>query len=177
MELGRHGPPQQSKTARSAHERGIPNPLRHRPHRIPHRPHSNQPSMTRRRTHNPVSAARTEKVNAECQLHNSRKGVCGNGACGKKLSGKQSRWCSKKCATWFTLNHRWTNARKNAKTAATYYRCLHCEDFFRQVEVNHIAPCVGERGWSCHHHADNLEVLCKTCHLTVTNRQRKEGLI
>lgn len=43
-----------------------------------------------------------------------------------------------------------------------------------QLEVNHIAPRRG-RGYGpgCHHHLDNLETLCKPCHVAVTNLQRE----
>ena len=133
--------------------------------------------MARRRKPNPVSAARTAEVEANCSHYSNESGVCRRKACGKALTGRQSRWCSKTCALWFTNNHRWTNARKQAKQRAAHYKCAACGEFFRTVEVNHIKPCVGERGWSCHHHADNLEALCRPCHLAVTAEQRRKGLI
>ena len=51
-----------------------------------------------------------------------------------------------------------------------------CLGVTQKPEVNHIEPCVGKHGvWGCHHHEENLEVLCRPCHLAETNTQRKEG--
>lgn len=96
--------------------------------------------------------------------------------CGKPLTGRRTRWCSAKCNREFRANHRYTNAKQLAKKAATYYRCESCSTFTQTVEVNHIVPCKGKHGvWGCWHHQDNLEVLCKPCHLKTTAQQRAEG--
>ena len=133
--------------------------------------------MGKRRQPTPQSAARTAEVEANCKHLARKPGVCRKKGCGKTLTGRQTRWCSKACATWFTNQHRWTNARKQAKSLAAHYKCAKCDGFFKTVEVNHIKPCVGERGWSCHHHHQNLEVVCKNCHKKITAEQRKKGLI
>lgn len=95
--------------------------------------------------------------------------------CGKKLSGRQKRWCGRKCSNENTINHRWTNAKRAAKALATWFKCAECNDFFRVVEVDHIKPCKGDRGWSCAHHRANLRVLCIPCHKKKTDQDRKNG--
>lgn len=103
-----------------------------------------------------------------------RKGHCG--WCGTKLKGRQTRWCSRKCSRENTRQHRWTQAKAAAKAEATWYKCKNCEMFTQKPEVNHIIPCKGQHGkWGCHHHSDNLEVLCKPCHKAETARQRAAG--
>jgi hypothetical protein len=113
-------------------------------------------------------------VSDECDLLTSRPGHCD--WCGNKLTGRRKRWCSRTCDRAFVANHRWTQAKAAAKKASTWFQCARCSGFFQQVEVNHIVPCKGRHGvWGCHHHLDNLEVLCKPCHLTTTQQQRKNG--
>lgn len=117
-------------------------------------------------------------VEVPCPLLTHRDGVAALGGslacnwCGKKLRGRQKRWCSKACSQTATKEHRWTQAKAAAKKAATFYECSECKEFFREVEVNHIVPCKGKHGqWGCWHHSSNLEVLCKGCHRTKTNEQ------
>ena len=112
--------------------------------------------------------------------------------CGKPLTGRQKIWCSRSCVRANTANHRWTQAKAKAKAEVTWYRCKNSHDsttdgilfyakggclgFTQEPEVNHIVPCKGKHGvWGCHHHQDNLEVLCKPCHQAETKRQRKNG--
>mgnify|MGYP003643312458 FL=1 len=96
--------------------------------------------------------------------------------CGKKLSGRQTRWCSRQCSNTIRDNHRWTNAKGVLKRKSAYYQCAHCGEFTQTIEVNHIVPCKGQHGvWGCHHHQENLELLCKPCHKKVTDEQRKNG--
>lgn len=125
-------------------------------------------------------------------------GVCDH--CGRKLTGRQSRWCSPECAKVFQVNHYWQMARPAAITRDGN-RCVKCGwapgDIHAIVlpsgqlclwsyaalsrgrpeenwlEVNHIVPLVG-RGYTsgCVHHLDNLETLCHRCHVAVTKRQR-----
>lgn len=109
-----------------------------------------------------------------CPLLTPQPGRCD--WCGKKLTGRRTRWCSRACSWVATINHRWTQAKKAAKEAATWYQCASCHQFFRVVEVNHIVPCKGKHGvWGCHHHQDNLEVLCVPCHKAKTATQRAAG--
>lgn len=96
--------------------------------------------------------------------------------CGKKLKGKQKKWCSRKCNWAYTAQHRWTNAKRKLKESNAWWQCAHCKNFTQKIEVNHIVPCRGAHGkWGCHHHANNLELICKSCHQTETNAQRARG--
>lgn len=112
--------------------------------------------------------------------------------CGASLTGRQRRWCGRRCSRLYTANHRWTQAKKLAKAAREWYLCEHadsdgwvkepyadvCEVWTQKPEVNHKIPCKGQHGkWGCHHHQENLEVLCRSCHLRVTAEQRAKGLI
>lgn len=40
-----------------------------------------------------------------------------------------------------------------------------------ELEVNHIQPVRGVRVAGCHHHLDNLETLCRPCHVQTTRKQ------
>lgn len=100
--------------------------------------------------------------------------------CGKPLTGRQKRWCSRTCTRAHRANHRWTQAREAALVDATWFQCARCEWLFQRsdVQVNHIDPIKGKHNqWGCWHHQDNLEVLCIPCHQEATNDQRKKGLI
>ena len=109
-----------------------------------------------------------------CPLDSSTPGRCH--WCNKTLKGRQTRWCSRTCTRQATANHRWTQAKATAKQAATHYECAICHSFVREVEVDHITPCRGKHGtWGCHHHQDNLRVLCKACHRTKTAADRQRG--
>lgn len=109
-----------------------------------------------------------------CPLDNPKPGCCH--WCGKTLRGRQTRWCGRTCQREATANHRWTQAKAAAKEAATFYRCAECDGFFRVVDVDHIKPCKGKHGqWGCHHHQDNLRVVCKPCHKLKTASDRQKG--
>lgn len=44
--------------------------------------------------------------------------------------------------------------------------------------MNHITPVNGKRkSFDCQNHLDNLEILCRECHLAVTKQQWDMGLI
>ena len=96
--------------------------------------------------------------------------------CGAPLKGRRTRWCSNTCSLWHSNNHRYTQARRQALRGAATYQCAHCKGHTTAPEVNHIIPCKGKHGVTgCHHHQDNLEVLCHECHLKATAAQRAAG--
>lgn len=98
-------------------------------------------------------------------------GVCDH--CGKALTGRQQRWCSRECSFVEWPEHDWNSARKAAKKRDGH-RCVQCGSG-ASLEVNHIEPRVGKGyGWGCWNHQDNLETLCHDCHVAVTNAQRAE---
>jgi hypothetical protein len=112
---------------------------------------------------------------SDCDLLNSFEGCCD--WCGKELRGRRTRWCSRKCNREFVANHRWTQAKAAAKKAATFYQCAMCGGYVAKVEVDHIEACLGKHGiWGCHHHQDNLRVLCPPCHRQVTKQQHEQGV-
>ncbi len=113
----------------------------------------------------------------DCSLITQVEGLCN--WCSSALSGKQKRWCSSKCLDEYEKNHNYTTARAFTKRKAWVskhkYRCSRCSKVVDAIEVNHVVPCLGNRGWGCWHHVDNLEALCIPCHREVTNIQRKSG--
>lgn len=95
-------------------------------------------------------------------------GVCDH--CGKALTGRQQRWCSRECSFVEWPEHDWNSARKAAKKRDGN-RCVQCGSS-ASLEVNHIEPRVGQGyGWGCWNHQDNLETLCHPCHVEVTKAQ------
>jgi 5-methylcytosine-specific restriction endonuclease McrA len=105
-----------------------------------------------------------------CKLFPRKKGYCN--ACGNKLIGRQTRWCSKKCNKKYAENHYWRFARKTA-IKRDKKKCIKCGSKIK-LEVNHIKPVLGKGyGKGCKHHLNNLETLCHKCHVEVTNQQRK----
>ena len=115
-------------------------------------------------------------------------GHCSLVSCNKPLIGRQTRWCSIKCANAFLNQHQWTKAQRLA-LRRDKYTCQVCgfsaskrpdrigrmiwRRHHHGMEVNHIRPLNG-RGYhiGCVHHLDNLQTLCHDCHLGVTLRQR-----
>ena len=99
--------------------------------------------------------------------------------CSKKLRGRQRRWCCRKCSSEFTANHRWTQAKAWLKSRSAWFRCELCEEFFVEadVQVDHIEPARGKHSvWGCHHHQDNLRILCVPCHKGRTRAQHADGV-
>lgn len=112
-----------------------------------------------------------------CGLINRREGRCE--WCSKKLKGRQRRWCSRRCSSEHTANHRWTQAKAWIKKHSAWFRCELCKEFFVEVDVqvDHIKPALGKHSqWGCHHHQENLRILCIPCHKKVTRRQHAEGV-
>lgn len=124
----------------------------------------------------------------------------GCGRCGQPLPRKRRKWCSDACADWWHSNHRYMIARVAALSRAAifaiprcrddhgYYKrprlhshplgyaCVGCGGVFKKsrVQVNHVSPALGRhRELHCIHHLDNLEVLCRGCHLLVSRLQRR----
>jgi 5-methylcytosine-specific restriction endonuclease McrA len=119
----------------------------------------------------------------------------GHCVCGEPLPRRKSgelsrsrRWCSEKCSEQATLRHYWPEARSAAlaRNRRAGGLCDHCGSvdpgrrtdgkryrYRSRFEVNHIVPLNGsQRSWSCLNHSENLETLCHSCHLKVTNAQR-----
>lgn len=123
--------------------------------------------------HRDVGKARLPVLRTPCPLlpYDRQGGLCA--ACGKELTGRQTRWCSPACRAVYEDNHYWTNAR-HAALKRDSYGCVRCGTMFITApEVNHRIPRNG-RGYSpgCHHHLDNLETLCHAHHVKVTRAQR-----
>ena len=119
------------------------------------------------------TAERTLQVKRACQmsLWDGTEGRCH--WCGSELPARRRSWCSSACQRLFEDNHVWSLARRRKRRRAKY-RCETCGSR-EHLEVNHIVPVVGAGyALSCHHHLDNLELLCRACHVQVTNRQREE---
>lgn len=94
--------------------------------------------------------------------------------CGKKLTGRQERWCSSKCNTEYYEQHYWTSRRK-AALKRDKHKCVKCGQPEVKLEVNHINPLIGSGyNLSCKHHLENLETVCHPCHVQITNQQRKD---
>ena len=105
-------------------------------------------------------------------------GTCG--ACGKPLEGRARWFCQgvlndkESCRLRYLRNHLWSMARVEALKRAGR-ACSVDRTHTGALEVNHIVPRKGG-GYQlgCHHHQDNLNVLCHTCHLEVTSQQARE---
>jgi len=105
-------------------------------------------------------------------------GYCALLSCNKPLPPRRRKWCSDKCVKYYRRivdnNHDWNSARKAAKKRDGY-KCVKCgKGKEAKLEVNHKTPLVGSGyGFSCNHHLDGLETLCHSCHVEVTNEQRR----
>ena len=97
-------------------------------------------------------------------------------ACGKALTGKQKKYCSKQCNWWYRANHMFTRAKDKLRKAEAWYYCAQCGTLSQDVHVDHINPAKGQHGrWSCIHHIDNLRILCIPCHKAHTRQQHQSG--
>jgi len=107
-----------------------------------------------------------------CVLLHPKPGHCD--WCGKKLIGQRKRWCSTNCNGAYKANHRFTRAKEALKKAAAWYACEICGTWTQTPDVDHIVPADGaHRNWSCIHHQNNLQILCKECHKPRTAAQAK----
>mgnify|MGYP000429110550 FL=1 len=96
------------------------------------------------------------------------------------LRNGSRRWPPK----YETLNEAKTEKKVNENTGriAQHFKCKKCKKDFPQkmVEVDHIKPIVGIHGfttWDAFIQAlfcdkDNLQVLCKPCHLVKTKKEK-----
>jgi len=95
------------------------------------------------------------------------------------LRSGSRRWGPK----YSTLNSAKTERKLNPKSGrpAQHFACASCGNDFpaKQVEVDHIIPIGTEKTWDefinglfCE--ADNLQVLCKTCHKAKTLKEKKK---
>ena len=93
------------------------------------------------------------------------KQLCTRPGCEVALSGRKTRWCSKKCAddayaSWSYPAARWRVSERDNGL------CKRCGVYDGAWECNHIMPiCLG--GSLCD--LDNLETLCRKCHREHTN--------
>jgi 5-methylcytosine-specific restriction endonuclease McrA len=109
-------------------------------------------------------------------------GKCG--WCAAALTGRRTRWCSNECRDTYLGDHFWTWARAAAIDRARFGTweqglglplCDQCGVPTTAPEVNHVVPRDGAGyGDGCHHHQTNLQVLCHSCHVAETVRQRRE---
>ncbi len=91
---------------------------------------------------------------------------------------RRKKYCSDACSLLYAQNHVWSCARW-AALLRDKWRCVTCGAKDKKVngkywslEVNHIVPREGKGMTAgCHHHLDNLQTLCHTCHVKVTNQQ------
>jgi 5-methylcytosine-specific restriction endonuclease McrA len=94
--------------------------------------------------------------------------------CNVPLEGRRTSWCSEHADAWMD-NHYWAFTRKAALSRDNRI-CVRPGCGSRAEEVNHIEPILGKHSQSgCWHHLDNLESLCKPCHLETTQEQRTPG--
>lgn len=111
--------------------------------------------------------------------------------CGRTIPNRRA-YCSEACSDTFQSNHFWNTARYEAIRLScpagwtqVYESGAICRRCQRNAwwqgfgpEVNHIVPVNGKsRTFGCCNHQDNLEVLCRDCHLKTTAEQRRLGLI
>ena len=117
--------------------------------------------------------------------------------CAATLTGRRTRWCSDEHAVWWSNNHDWTSASREAirraslqPTASAWDLWTYCDecgkrcgridtvgDSRREAEVNHVQPRHGQGyGKGCWNHQTNLQVLCHNCHLAETARQKRARL-
>ena len=91
--------------------------------------------------------------------------------CRKPLPKWRRKWCSDPCANRFSANHVWSFARHTV-LKRDGRKCVRCGST-RALEVNHTIPRKGEGyGTGCWNHLDNLELLCRECHVAETARQQ-----
>lgn len=106
-------------------------------------------------------------------------------ACGCERPDARFWFCSLTCMRWFWTNHVGPAARAWAIWLATdvdgNVRCRRCNDVCddeslnRSAEVHHRAyrgPRANRPWFGCHHHQENLEVLCHVCHNRATRIER-----
>lgn len=92
--------------------------------------------------------------------------------CGIGLTGRQQRWCSAECVTWYMENHVYTSARRAAQRTAK--ACALCGgELSYDCEIDHIVAAMGAHSIkSCLHHQSNLRPLHRECHKRRTALQR-----
>lgn len=155
-------------------------------------------TRSRRRSPRDSGPPKIVALLAACPLYPAPEdGACG--ACGKSLTGRRTRWCSRSCARSWRENHVWTAARRAARSrdkrtcrscgvkgAAKPSRRRFASDAAYDValaaykavklEVNHVAGLVGiDRSKAgCGHHLSGLETLCSACHAPITAAQAAE---
>lgn len=119
-----------------------------------------------------------ERINKDVKfniLFPKKKGKCRR--CGKKLSGRQTAWCSPKCRNTATTEYfiaRGYNSalrravKKRDKGVCTKCGCADCE-----WNADHIL----ELRWGGEHTLSNLQTLCIECHKVKTQANKKEQVM
>lgn len=99
-------------------------------------------------------------------------GICG--ACAAPLTGRRLWFCASEpgdkqsCRLRYLLHHDFDEARREVLRRVAH-QCVRCGSG-QDLEVNHIVPRMGAGyGIGCWNHQENLEVLCRGCHVVVTN--------
>jgi ParB/RepB/Spo0J family partition protein len=98
--------------------------------------------------------------------------------CDKELTGRQTRWCSRDCTEAYSVNHWWSYASRAAKDRDGH-RCKKCGRGpapTARLEVHHVVAAEGKHSTaSCIHHLENLETLCRPCHLEEERTKREQA--
>lgn len=111
--------------------------------------------------------------------------------CGRTLTGRSRKYCTKRCARIWSQNHFYRRARSECKRLSRIKcgcprvrshpacaNCGTCEGKLLSIgswlECNHKVARNGIpiNDIGCHHHQDVLEMLCHECHLDVSRQQR-----
>lgn len=89
--------------------------------------------------------------------------------CGKKLTGRQRHYCSRKCGHNYYAHFNWSSLREII-LKRDRYKCLRCgsRDY---LEVDHKVAIVNGGNFF---DRENLQTLCRKCHGTKTGRDVRQ---
>jgi len=91
--------------------------------------------------------------------------------CGAPLTGRQTKFCSEKCARYHWLNNTWDGLRRQA-LERDRYTCQKCGRRYPEVkvEVHHILPLK----YGGENKLENLITLCHDCHRHMMHTRKNE---